>query len=260
MELFLEKYENDIIYENELSTDNYNFYTLKYLVGFSCLNLIGYSLLYNLFQWNNVFRNLNFDRQLYVVKNINKSLFLAFIFLNGTIRLIYSVLYNDYDMNLIRYYGGIYVSCDLVALLVVPNLPKTTKIHHFSTLFLLSIVANYDANDKPVVKLICIYTMFSYFSFLVNFYLGIRFFEIQKSENSYQIIINNVIDRVRILAYYNYLSCCVFNWSIHIYYMFKIILSGGLDLMIIIYMMFLVPIIKDDLILMSWLKKKKNIN
>lgn len=279
MEIFLEKYDNNNNYfeyinaNNYISNNFYSFFTIKYLFGFTILNLFCYTILYNILLLNNIFIDLDYNKKLYIIKNINKSLFLAFILITGTRRLLDFVINDKYNMELIRYYGTIYVSCDFFALLVISKLPKTTKIHHLSTIILLSIVANYDANDSPVVKLICIYTMFSFFAFLVNFYLAIRFFEIDTTDTKntidttdinvnkklINIIINNIIDKIRILAYYNYLICCIFNWSIHIYLITSIAFNLNIDIMTIIYLVFLIPIIKDDLILMSWLRNKKNL-
>ena len=43
---------------------------------------------------------------------------------------------DKYDMPVIRDLASFYVSNDIIALAVVPNLPMTTKIHHsITTLF-----------------------------------------------------------------------------------------------------------------------------
>lgn len=252
MEIFFETFDKPNINLNFL-----NNYTFQSLILFTSINAFFYFVLYNLFTPTELFKKLDYNKKLYIVKNITKSYFLFFIFVIGTKRLLNFIIYDIYDMDEVRFYGSIYVSCDLFALIIIPKLPKTTKIHHISTLFLLSIVGYYDANEKDVVKFICIYTMWSYLSFIVNLYLGIRFFIIDKENLTYKEKINNkIIDLIRIFAYYNYLICCIFNWSIHSYYIIRKIYNLDMDLVTLIYLGFLVPIIKDDLVLMSWLKNK----
>ena len=224
---------------------------------FSGLNCIFYFIFYNLLTPIEIFKKLNYNKKMNIIKNITKSSFLFYIFVIGTKEIFEFIINDVYDMNKVRNYGAIYVSCDLVALLIIPKLPKTTKIHHYSTLFLLSIVSYYDANKKDVVKFICIYTMWSYFSFMVNFYLGVRFFIVKKDNDKlsrFDKINNKIIDNIRIISYYNYLLCCIFNWSIHIYMLSIKLYNFNIDIVTSIYLLFLIPIIKDDLILMSWLK------
>lgn len=263
MEIFFEKYENT--YTSNLTKYNFinnDLSTLKYLFLFSGINSIFYLLSYNFLLLNGIFKKLDYNKRLYIIKNITKSIFLLYIFITGTRRLLDFVIYDIYDMNEVRYYGAIYVSCDLFALLIIPKLPKTTKIHHISTIILLSIVGRYDANETDVVKFICIYTMWSYLAFMVNFYLGIRFFIINKDDKMLKKkdkINNKIIDIIRISSYYNYLICCILNWSIHIYLLFIKIYNYNMDFLTSGYLIFLIPIIKDDLILMSWLKNKSQM-
>ena len=263
MEIFFDTCDNNYTNNNDLTIFNIlNNYTFRILILFSGVNAFLYFVLYNLLTPIETFKKLDYNKKMYIIKNIIKSYFLFCIFVIGTRRLLDFIIYDIYDMNEVRYYGAIYVSCDLFSLLIIPKLPKTTKIHHFSSLFLLSIVGYYDANETDVVKFICIYTMWSYFAFMVNFYLGIRFFIVNKDEDKLtksDRINNKIIDIIRISSYYNYLICCIFNWLIHIYMISIKVYNLNLDIMTTVYLLFLIPIIKDDLILMSWLKNKSQM-
>lgn len=262
MQFFYDTYDNNINSNDLIFFNILNNYTFRKLILFSGINCFLYFVLYNLLTPTETFKKLDYNKKMYIIKNIIKSYFLFYIFVIGTRRILYFIINDIYDMDEVRYYGSIYVSCDLFALLIIPKLPKTTKIHHLSTLFLLSIVGYYDANEKDVVKFICIYTTWSYFAFMVNFYLGIRFFIVNKEEDKLtksDRINNKIIDIIRISSYYNYLICCIFNWTIHIYLLSIKLNNFNMDIMTTIYLIFLIPIIKDDLILMSWLKNKSQI-
>jgi hypothetical protein len=157
-----------------------------------------------------------------------------------------------------RNWGCIFVANDLTALALIPNLPKNTRNHHITTGILLNVVFLFDGNEMEMVKLIAIYTIFSYYSFLVNLYLGCRYLELDTSENNkLRIRFNRWIDNLRIFAYYNYAISLAINWSFHLYYI--VFLVKSFQISHLIYGCFLIPIIQDDIILLSWLKYKKNI-
>ena len=163
----------------------------------------------------------------------------------------------DIDVNLTRWWGSIFVANDLTALFLVKNLPSNTRNHHLMTTFLLQVVFLFDGNELEIVKFIVIYTIFSYYAFLVNLYLGFRFLVLENPEGKKHItLFNDAIDKLRILAYYNYGLCLLINWTFHIYYVLYQITR--IQLSHIIYFFLLVPIIKDDIILLKWLKYKKN--
>ena len=106
-----------------------------------------------------------------------------------------------------------------------------------------------------IVKFIVIYTIFSYFSFLVNLYLGCRFLILDNNDNhNISIRINKCIDILRHLAFYNYSITLFINWGFHLYYGLYCLTSFGLSHLI--YLCFLLPIINDDIILLKWLKTK----
>ena len=81
-------------------------------------------------------------------------------------------------------------------------------------------------------------------SFLVNFVLAVRNFD----NFPY-------LDYLRIVAYYSYLACVSINWGGHLLLYGYKIYSYTITLTHFIYLCVLVPLINDDLILLSWLKK-----
>lgn len=245
---------------NTFDFDDKNLFIIKYLSIFSIINITSITFLSLTLQNLTLYKCLDYNKQLYISKNIIKSIFLAYIFYMRFLKIISYIYYDNYDMKEIRYYGCIYVSCDLIGLLFIPKLPKTTQIHHSITVFLLFVIGNYDANQNDVVKYICIYTLWSFMSFIVNFYLGLRYFHI-KEDNDYKLnkfdkLGNKIIDKIRVIAFYNYALCCFFNWIIHFNLLLIRIFTFNLDFTTIIYYILIIPIIRDDLILMSWLKNK----
>ena len=79
--------------------------------------------------------------------------------------------------------------------------------------------------------------------------MGIRF--LKHDTNKY---LNEIIEYSRVSAYVIYKYSCVINWTIHIILLSYRLYLGIYNLHYIIYTILLYFIIKDDLILMSWLK------
>ena len=198
--------------------------------------------------YNKTFKRLELNKRLYVVKNIVKAFNLGYISLTYTNTLVNYVISDKYDMPVIRDLASLYVSNDILALVLVPNLPMTTKIHHsLTTLFLFyTMIVDYNDISNPG-KLLLIYTLLSCYSFLVNLYLGIRFLEQKNTENK-------LIKYSRLASFYTYATCCIMNWSIHCYILLSRVISWQYNLQYLTYTGLLYFIVKDDLILMSWLK------
>ena len=198
--------------------------------------------------YNKTFKRLELNKRLYVVKNIVKAFNLGYISFTYTNTLVNYVISDKYDMPVIRDLASLYVSNDILALVLVPNLPMTTKIHHsLTTLFLFyTMIVDYNDISNPG-KLLLIYTLLSCYSFLVNLYLGIRFLEQKNTEN-------RLIKYSRVASFYTYATCCIMNWSIHCYILLSRVISWQYNLQYLTYTGLLYFIVKDDLILMSWLK------
>lgn len=239
---------------------NFMFLHLKLLL--TCIfYTICYFITYLLLEDISSFKYLKMDKKLYVIKNIIKSISLCYLSIISY-GLVYDIfMYDTIDMQNMRNWGCIFVANDLTALFLIPNLPKNTRNHHITTGILLNAVFLFDGNEMEFVKLIAIYTIFSYYAFLVNLYLGCRYLELEISDNNnsnnkLSIRFNRWIDYLRVIAFYNYAISLAINWSFHLYYCIFMITS--LQISHIIYALFLIPIIQDDIILLSWLKYKKN--
>ena len=114
---------------------------------------------------NEHYKNLNHDKKMYVVSNINKSIVLGGITpIAGTI--LYDSLYTgSWNNNLIKNMGIFYSIPDTVSLLVVNKMDLTTKIHHsVVVLFNFSSIYN-DYNQNNIFRCViyafqcvCIYS------------------------------------------------------------------------------------------------------
>ena len=219
-------------------------YYCLYLFKYISINIFLFFVVDIVLNNNIIFKSYTDSRKKYIIKNINKSLILFYLS-TQLIELLEQLYHSRLENEVVKHYATIYVSSDIVALLLVPNLPKTTVIHHRLTTLLLFI--NYFIDyTKPthIGLLLIVYTVFSTLSFLVNFFLAIRF--LYKKER---------LIKIKWFIYYNYLICCLINWSIHIYY---ISINSYKDYTTIpyftMYILFFVPIVRDDLILMNWLR------
>ena len=118
-------------------------------------------------------------------------------------------------------------------------------------MFLLLYCHKIDFNDNETPgKLMIILTLFSAYAFLVNFYLGGRFLTSKDDKSNMGIIVS----KSKIVEYYWYIICCIMNWTIQIILFIDIIKNGFFNLRYGAYMFILGFIIKDDLILMKWLR------
>ena len=201
---------------------------------------------------NTNYQKIKLEKQMYIIKNVVKSLVLLYVGFFSSIDFIYFIYNEEFEMNAVYDYASFYVANDFIALLIVPNLPKTTILHHKITCLFLVYTLHVDFNSiENVGQLLFIYTIFSSYAFLVNFYLGIRFL---KNKNDSKSLLNNIINNSKKYAYYIYTISCIINWLIHIVLLSYRAYLGFFNLHYILYSGLLYFIIKDDLILMSWLK------
>ena len=75
-----------------------------------------------------------------------------------------------------------------------------------------------------------------------------------KNDNNTKTYLNSIIDNSKKYAYYIYVVTCVINWCIQVSLMSYRLYNGIINLHYVLYSGLLYFIIKDDLILMSWLK------
>jgi len=214
-----------------------------------------YSFLYapikNFLNKNKTFIECHEPKKNYIIKNFIKTGSMFYIFLVFLKIIIFNDVNNFFNNQTIRNYGAIYVGNDLCGLIMVKNLPKSTKFHHVVSVILYSIVSYYNVEEYDIVKMIAIYTIFSFIPYSVNFFLAMRFFITKENTQ-----LNYYIDLNRIVAKYTYLFTCICNWIIHLHFLYEKIISNKLSIYHIMYFMFLIPIINDDIVLLKWLNKK----
>ena len=238
----------------------YFMYYLVNLLLFCIINNFAYSLVPYFLNYNENFPKLKSERQKYVVKNVIKSANL-FLLISQTTQLVDCVLRNKPLNNyVVKTFASFYVANDIVALIKVKNLPKTTIFHHVMTTILLFVnffIDYENLHPSSLAKLLIIYTCFSCYPFAVNTYLGLRFLEYKK-ENYDKLTINQerfnyFLELLRKSSYYIYLVCIICNWTYQTYDL----LVNPFNINRGIYIMCMLPIVNDDIVLLTWLKKKK---
>lgn len=208
---------------------------------------------------NEKFKKYEISKKYYIIKNLIKSVVMAFIFFFMILVFIPNMFNNIWVDSHNRIIGAFYVSNDLAGLFAVPNLPKSTKLHHYTTVFLFTLICLLSTEkEENIGRLIVVYTIFSCIPFLVNSYLALRFFYTRGNElTSTQRKVNTIIDINRVSAYYIYMICCICNWTYHGVFLINRINAGELYFQYWVYYGLLIPIINDDIILLTWLKNNK---
>lgn len=239
-----------------LETFDFLYYCYFLIVSYGVYNL--YTPVKTILDRNEKFRSYDISKRYYIIKNFIKSALMGVIFIGMIWVYIPNILRNEWNDSHNRLIGVFYVSNDLAGLFAVPNLPQSTKLHHYTTVFLFTLICYLSTDEETIGRLLVIYTVFSCIPFMVNTYLGLRFFYTRGSElTDQQRQINRFIDINRIMAYYVYLICCFFNWSYHSYFLVKKISLNALTFEYYIYYLLLIPLINDDIILLSWLKNNR---
>lgn len=191
------------------------------------------------------FKKLDYDRRMYIVKNYVKSFILGVACYRSIIQ-AYQILWdhdslNEYNtkMNAIMYF-----LTDTVGLLLVRKLSGTTIAHHIATNILGFYVVFTNHRNVCSAYIPVLYACFSALAFLVNFYLAFR---AQYPESNKRPLLSMV-------SYWIYLITSVINWVIQIVYI-PLVMINGEFLFPLLYTGCLYVIIKDDIMLMDWLKK-----
>ena len=201
-----------------------------------------------------VFRNINpVHKKWYVIANILKASLLAFICLNSQFYLgIYALVVGDFvPMVELKRTTVLYIVSDFAGLIMVPKLPFTTTMHHIFTFFIGVLIWSSNLNMPGfagvtgVAKMSFIYGCYSCIPFLVNMFLGLRVF-IPK---------NRPMVVLSFIAFLTYILCCFLNWSSHLIWLINCILSLDITIITVSYVFMLLYIVRDDLILMNFLRK-----
>ena len=233
--------------------ENCDYYNCNaYLHLFYCCIriLIMYPIVHVILNYNKQYNNYDYNKKCYIIKNIIKSIILCYISIDS-VSLLYEAYHGKWDNTLLNQFASIYVSNDIMGLIIIPKLPTTTKFHHVISSILLIYSYTVDFTEDNVGRFLFILCIFSSFSFLVNFYLAARYLE-----SNDDILLSKITNLIRLWGYYIYVLCCIISWSTQIILLSIKLYNYQLTLPYIIYTLVLIPIINDDLILMSWLRNK----
>ena len=183
------------------------------------------------------YRELDYDKQLYVKKNIIKFFWLLYIFNYSVIDAYRFFVKDNTNNGLIKNIAIMYCLPDLCSLIYIRKLPISTKIHHITVVILGLIFLLNDYKDWGYLNGVIVYCFFSICSGFVNFYLGWRY-------------IHNNPNHCKI-AYYNYIICLLIIWCYQIYNIyFRYEFTYGFYL----YIICCINILYDDIKLISFLK------
>lgn len=225
---------------------NYDYNTLLYFPLFYVLLKIQYQIIYTylfLCYYDNINR-LPHHKKKYIIKNFSKAINLGLFSLFSIPYILYPIILNQpCDNHLYHICGAFYSSNDLFALINVPKLSRTTRNHHIITTSLSIISFSIDFNNSELGKMLFMYTLFSTYTFIVNYYLGSRFIHDYEQNNKIRLLSRNI-----------YTGSLFINWSWHIFHFIQN--YNVLSYQHFIYYMMLYWIIKDDIILLKWLNKK----
>ena len=192
----------------------------------------------------------------YVVANLSKALLLGVMASSHRYWLgTYHMYTNDHFQVLeVKRCGVIYVATDAVALYMVPKLPRSTVIHHISTIFLVGLVTAINLDIKGwsgllgVSKMAVLYAIFSTVAYSVNAYLAFRVVYPKASWLKWLVKI----------SLWTYLLCCACNWSVHALWLVNLLTSFQISVFNFLYAIVLAAIVHDDIVLIKWLMNKSS--
>ena len=211
--------------------------------------LLSCSVLYKSYEYMDIqlwdkfprYGSLNTEKQVYVIKNILKAIYLALICGASLYYVIPSILYGVWDNTTLQTFASIYVSNDIVGLYRVTKLHRSTRLHHMTAAIFLMAAWTADFQHSTTAKMLAVYTIFSAMSFLVNMYLGLRFLMDEKDDD---------MSTLKEAARNSYIMCCILNWACQCYMAY-----GNEESAMWAYLTGLVFIIWDDIILLKWFLK-----
>lgn len=189
---------------------------------------------------NKKYNSLPEERQMYIQKNLVKSTYLAIMTIYATVFVVWPIVSFEYwDNYTIHRLAVMYVSNDIVGLVCVENLPKTTRIHHIVTTVLVFVSLGLDFQHSEIAQAMLVYTMASAAAYVVNFHLGVRW-----------LCAKGELRWLRLSAGFIYLVCCGVSWSWHVHWTLT---TANFNMYHCGYLLIMGWIVYDDIILMRWL-------
>jgi hypothetical protein len=177
---------------------------------------------------------------MYIQKNLVKSIILACLVFIALVWVVTPIINDGYwDNFLIHRLAAVYVSNDIIGLICVDNLPKTTRLHHMITSTLVVVSFGLDFNTSDIAQAMLVYTLASATAYMVNFHLAVRW-----------LCAKHGLKKLRYAAAVIYLTCCALSWTWHGYWLWS---TANLNIYHACYIFLLGWIVWDDIILMRWL-------
>ena len=187
------------------------------------------------------YQALHHDKKQYVLKNLIKSLYLAILSCLALPIIIWPIIQtNTWHSQFIRCFGTMYVSNDFIGLLFVNNLPQTTRIHHIISSCLVCCALTIDFQTSEIGQAMFVYTVASAAAYIVNLHLAVRWLCVRHS-----------LRWLRQVSGCIYVCCCAMSWGWHIWWVGQH--WEQLYIYHLLYLGLLSWIIRDDIILMTWL-------
>ena len=192
----------------------------------------------------------------YVVGNMSKALFLGILVFNSFYKtFLHQICIDKFPDQLgMKRYTVTYLATDVVVLYMIPKLPKSTIIHHVTSILacFLSFATNYDVKGFTGLlgfsKMIVAYGALSSMSGLVNAYLALR-------------VVYRNSNKMKILCYLSlmtYIFVCGINWTFQLSWLIGVLKALDYSVFSIMYIGVLAFIINDDIVLIKWLLKQSS--
>ena len=192
----------------------------------------------------------------YVVANLSKAFFLACMTFStrywiGTYAALIEDRFSGIEM---KRTGILYIATDVVALYMVPKLPRSTILHHVCTATLIMIVSTLDLTHKGwsgvlgTSKMALLYGIFSSVAFCVNAYLALR---VAYPKAKW-------LPALVHLSLWPYILLCAINWSIHAVWLVSLIVTWDVSIASVLYLFAIANMINDDIVLIRWLWKRSS--
>ena len=249
---YLEKTE--LMKNLDLSDDFYVHCKLPYYIINTCILYKICDFLFGIISIK--YKEFYYSRRMYINKNIIKSIVLFYFSFRYHYTFYDMFINNNWDNLLIRKLGYLYGSQDISGLIMVKNLPFSTKLHHTTVTLFVIINSFVDYTNFGLHRGLIQLTIFSAFPYLVNTFLGLRLF-VEKG--------NKILINISIFSFYIYLICIICNVISQIILIRQYIENNIYDMdlnidyiniiTLLVYSYLLIIILYDDYILVKYLYK-----
>lgn len=224
------------------------------------------------------YSQLEFHRKRYVVKNFVKGIYLSILTIFGSVVIRDAMFYGKWYNNAIKTLGVLYCLPDLIGLIKVPKLHKSTIFHHVTVCILstINMFNDYESQDS-IWKGMVIYAYISCLTGIVNHYLAYRLIcDDENKDRRYFLALGAYnIYATSLLVNWLYQLYTVMRWVYHIGSVFakqsnvnnfeEGIVKYAFDVsshiiiptsVLFVYIGLLYFIVVDDIILVKFLKKE----